>query len=222
MFVQFQEDFPEHEIEKIKGLIEWCDQELGWKFYEVFIQAYDRRDYKVARKHAQRALKTYKKVDEKIAKEKIPVWQYRIALTYYAEEDYLTAKSRFLQFRKDFPEYESDVIKGLIGKCDKNFALELATDTRDMASKAFNEKNYMVARSDYRDTIKYYKKYGVSDNSEIVAELRYNIAMTYWNEKNWKRAREWLLLLRKKHPTFHKDDVQDLLEKADKFLARKY
>ena len=88
---------------------------------------------------------------------------------------------------------------------------------RKRAAKYFDKEDWVNSRQHYREAISYYKKAGEKDNSELIALCRYNIAITYWNQKNWSKAREKLEELLRKHPNHMKEEVADMIYKIGRF-----
>ena len=129
-------------------------------------------------------------------------------------ENYLEAKKFLTQLQKDFPKYNTKKIKTLIDDCKKASIVKNIAMLGEKADKAFDKKDYSAARSYYREILAYAKKWGNPYGSLCLANVQYNIALTYWNERNYKKAKEYLLELRSKYPDYEKEDVQDFINRA--------
>jgi tetratricopeptide (TPR) repeat protein len=115
--------------------------------------------------------------------------------------------------QKDFPEYEAEEIQSMISDSEKAGFSNCAEKAYKNGNKAFDKMDFTKARSYFRDAIKYFRKSGVKDSSDLLAPIRYNIALTYWNQQNWPRAKKHFLELKQKHPKFQEDETQDYLNK---------
>jgi len=179
--------------------------------------AFDNKDFKTARECWQEALANCEKAYAEDVKDRIPLLMYNIAITYLNQENYWKLKELLTQLQKDYPEYEPEKVKRIINLSGNWGFSKLADDNFKKGNKAFDKENYSQAREHFRASIKYAKKSGVKDNDSFLASCRFNIAITYWNKKNWKRAKQHFLVLQKKHPNYKKDDVQDYISKAVRF-----
>jgi outer membrane protein assembly factor BamD (BamD/ComL family) len=97
-----------------------------------------------------------------------------------------------------------------------NNKIESALKIYDIGDQNFNDKSWVRARSNYLEAIRRYLDAGISTDSDVVLNCYYNIAMTYWNEKDYKEARSYLELLRYNHPDYDRLAVKDLLAKLDR------
>ena len=180
--------------------------DLGSKYFE-------KKDYKNARKIYELSLESIQKCGSSKYKDIICELQYNIAITYYNESNYLKSEILLTKLHKDSPEYATKDVNKLIQTCRQGYKIKLAQDTYNKGHKSFEKEDYSSARDYYLDAMKYFKQAGLEAGSDILAELKYNIAMTYWNQKNFTRAKDSLLELRQRHPTYKKEDVQDYINK---------
>ena len=176
-------------------------------------KAFKKEDYKTARKHWEEAVINYERGDI-YYRDIISEVKYNIAISYYNEENYLEAKKFLTQLQKDFPKYNTKKIKTLIDDCKKASIVKNIAMLGEKADKAFDKKDYSAARSYYREILAYAKKWGNPYGSLCLANVQYNIALTYWNKRNYKKAKEYLLELRSKYPDYEKEDVQDFINRA--------
>lgn len=176
-------------------------------------KAFEGKDWKKARSHYEVALINYKKDTSEFSRASIPKVRYDIAITHWNEGDFWKARELLTALRKDFPQYESEKIERMISEAKKAGFANWAEKAYKDGNKAFDEMDFTEARSFFHDAIKYFKKSGIKDSSELLATIRYNIAVTYWNQQNWPKAKESFLELKQKHPKFHKDKTEDYLNK---------
>jgi tetratricopeptide (TPR) repeat protein len=183
------------------------------KLRDLGSKAFEGKEWKKARSHYEGALINYKKDTSEFSRASIPEVRYDIAITHWNEEDFWKAKELLTALQKDFPQYESEKIQRMISEAKKAGFSDRAERAYKDGNKAFDEMDFTEARSFFHDAIKYFRKSGVKDSSELLASIRYNIAVTYWNQQNWPKAKESFLELKQKHPKFHKDKTEDYLKK---------
>jgi len=176
-------------------------------------RAFEGKEWDKVRRHYEEALINYKKDTSEFSKASIPQVRYGIAITHWNEGDFWKAKELLTALQKDFPEYEAEKIQSIISDSEKAGFSAWAEKAYKNGNEAFEKMDFTKARSYFHDAIKYFNKSGVEDSSDLLAPIRYNIAVTYWNQQNWPRAKEYFLELKYKHPKFQKDKVQDYLNK---------
>jgi tetratricopeptide (TPR) repeat protein len=183
------------------------------KLRDLASKAFEGKEWDNARRHYEEALINYKKDTSEFSKAAIPEVRYAIAVTHWNEGDSWKAKELLTALRKDFPEYEAEKIQAMISDSEKAGFSHLAEKAYKNGNKAFDKMDFTKARSCFHDAIKYFRKSGVKDSSDLLAPIRYNIAVTYWNQQNWPRAKEYFFELKQKHPKFQKDKTEDYLNK---------
>jgi tetratricopeptide (TPR) repeat protein len=225
-FTYWLEDNYEKSKEVISDILLWCyGQEsfkvinkryayFGSKVEELASFAFDKKDYKMARKHYKGALFAYENDSSESAISQIPRLRYNIAMTYFNQENFWHARKLLKEIKKDYPKYETNNIDKKIELCLKDAFLKGGFDELKQGSEYFEKKDWANARSSYREAIKSFKKSGANDISDLIALARYNIAVTYWNQKNWAKAKAQLLLVREKHPNYMKEEVDDMIYKT--------
>jgi len=183
------------------------------KLRDLGRKAFEGKEWKEVRKHYEAALINYKKDTSEFSKASIPEVRYGIAITHWNEGDFWKAKESLTALQKDFPEYEPEKIETMISDSEEAGFSNWAEKAYKDGNKAFDKMDFAKARSYFHDAIKYFRKSGVKDSSDLLAPIRYNIAVTYWNQRNWPRAKEYFLELKQKHPKFQKDETEDYLNK---------
>ena len=183
------------------------------KLRDLGSKAFEDKEWKKARSHYGGALINYKKDTSEFSRAAIPETRYDIAITHWNEGDFWKAKELLTALQKDFPQYESEKIERMITEANKAGFSDWAEKAYKDGNKAFDEMDFTEARRFFHDAIKYFIRSGVKDSSELLASIRYNIAVTYWNQQNWPKAKESFLELKQKHPKFHKDKTDDYLNK---------
>lgn len=183
------------------------------KLRDLGSKAFEGRDWDKVRRHYEEALINYKKDTSEFSKTSIPEVRYGIAITHWNEGDFWKAKELLTALQKDFPEYEAEEIQSIISDSEKAGFSNWAEKAYKNGNKAFDKMDFTKARSYFYDAIKYFRKSGVKDSSDLLAPIRYNIALTYWNQQNWPRAKKYFLELKQKHPKFQKDETEDYLNR---------
>jgi tetratricopeptide (TPR) repeat protein len=183
------------------------------KLRDLGSKAFEGKEWKKARSHYEGALINYKKDTSEFSRASIPEVRYDIAITYWNQGDFWKAKELLTALQKDFPQYESEKIERMLSEAKKAGFSNWAEKAYKDGNKAFDEMDFTEARSFFHDAIKYFRKSGGKDSSELLASMRYNIAVTYWNQQNWPKAKESFLELKQKHPKFRKDKTEDYLNK---------
>lgn len=192
---------------------------FGYKLDEIGSEAFDKKEWKMARKHWEGALSNFEKNDSEASKSVIPSTIYNIAITYWNQKTFWKAKELLTKLQKEYPEHNPEKVKDLILEGNTAAFQKMGNDSAKEGRKAFDKADYTGARAHFREALKHFKKSGIKDNDGLLAEIRYNTAITYWNEKNWSRAKEYFLLIRKKHPKYQAEDVQDYLNELDVLLG---
>ena len=228
-FTYWLEDNYEKSKEVISDVPLWCYGQEGFKVInrryayfgskveELASLAFDKEDYKIARRHYKGALFAYENDSSESAISQIPRLRYNIAITYINQHNFWHARKLLKEIKKDYPEYNTNKIDKNIESCLKDAFLKGGFDELEQGGKYFEKESWANARSSYREAIKSFKKSGANDISGLIAQTRYNIAMTYWNQKNWAKARTQLLLVREKYPNYMKEEVEDMIYKIDRF-----
>ncbi|HLA80604.1 MAG TPA: tetratricopeptide repeat protein [Thermoleophilia bacterium] len=80
------------------------------------------------------------------------------------------------------------------------------------ASAAFEQKRWQSARNLYRDALELIELRSL-DVGEMLPQTMYNIAITYYNEREYSEARNQLLRLQKTFPSYEPELVSDMLRK---------
>lgn len=144
---------------------------------------------------------------------------YNAALTYWNQGQYLSARKLMTALRDSFPFYETAAVQQTIAK-----AAAVATTARhgreferleEKASSAWEEERWMQARQRYRELLELVIK-GELDRS--VDWILYNIAMTYYNEREYRRARDELQDLKYRFPHYKPGLVTDALRRVERLI----
>jgi len=183
------------------------------KLRDLASKAFEDKEWHKVRRHYEEALVNYRKDTSEFSKASIPEVRYAIAVTHWNEGDFGKAKELLTALRKDHPEYEAEKIRSIIADCEKAGFSHRAEKAYKNGNKAFDNMDFTKARSCFHDAITYFRKSGVRDRSDLLAPIRYNIALTYWNQRNWPGAKECFLKLKQKHPKFQKEETEDYLNK---------
>ncbi|MGD8513111.1 MAG: tetratricopeptide repeat protein [Deltaproteobacteria bacterium] len=183
------------------------------KLRDLGSKAFEGKEWDTVRRHYEEALINYKKDTSEFSKASIPEVRYGIAITHWNEGDFWKAKELLTALQKDFPEYDAEKIQSMISDSEKAGFSHSAEKAYKNGNEAFDKMDFTKARNHFHDAIKYFRKSGVKDSSDLLAPIRYNIAITYWNQQNWPRAKKYFLELKHKHPKFQKDKTEDYLNK---------
>jgi tetratricopeptide (TPR) repeat protein len=190
------------------------------KLRDLGSKAFENKEWAEARRHYEEALISYKKDTSEFSKASIPEVRYGIAITHWNEGDFREAKKSLTALQKDFPEYKAEKIQSMISDSEKAGFSHLAEKAYKDGNNAFDKMDFTKARTYFHDAIKYFRKSRVKDSSDLLASIRYNIAVTYWNQQNWLRAKKHFLELKQKHPKFQRKETEDYLKKLAELVRR--
>ena len=190
------------------------------KLRDLGSKAFENKEWAKARRHYEEALINYKKDISEFSRASIPAVRYGIAITHWNEGDFREAKKSLTALQKDFPEYKAEKIQSMISDSEKAGFSHLAEKAYKDGNNAFDKMDFTKARTYFHDAIKYFRKSGVEDSSDLLASIRYNIAVTYWNQQNWLGAKKYFLELKQKHPKFQKKETEDYLNKLAELVRR--
>ena len=94
---------------------------------------------------------------------------------------------------------------------------EYAHNKLDEGEKYFDKNAWEAARICFIKSIELFlRKDENYDSSDFIGGIRYNIAVAYYNEGLYYRAKEMLLEIKKKNPNFSPELVRDLLNKINR------
>ena len=192
------------------------------KLRDLGSKAFERKEWDKARRHYEEALVNYRKDTSEFSKASIPEVSYGIAITHWNDRDFWKANELLTSLHKDFPAYETGKIRRMISHSEKAGFSHWAEKAYENGNKAFGNMDFTKARNFFHDAIKNFRKSGVQDSSDLLAPIRYNIALTYWNQRDWPGANKCFLELRKKHPTFQQDETEEYLTKLLELLGHSY
>jgi tetratricopeptide (TPR) repeat protein len=192
------------------------------KLRDLGSKAFEAKEWDKARRHYEEALINYRKDTSEFSKASIPEVSYAIAITHWNAGDFWKANKLLTSLQKDFPAYESGKIRRMISHSEKAGFSHWAEQAYENGNKAFEKMDFTKARNLFRDAIKYFRKSGVEDSAELLAPIRYNIALTYWNQQDWPGANKCFLEVRQKHPKFQQDKTKEYLNKLVELLGRSY
>lgn len=181
------------------------------KLVQLAGKKFNKKDYKTARLYYEESLKAY---TESGAKKMVPVIRYNVAITYYNEGKYLKAKEIAEKIKKDFPSYKPKKIDNFITKCQKAIVAKRKVNLMNLslkackeAEKAFNRGDYFEAIDHFRRAIDYAFKSGLEkSDSKYIAEIYYNIGISYYNAFEYKEALQHFLKIKSNFPSYYHEN----------------
>ena len=145
--------------------------------------------------------------------------QGRVDSREFAEAiDFL--KATFLHYYEGNREHIDDLSNLMVEEREKE---EVSTASRninailDEANRLFDSSNWSRARVLYNKALNKMKELSFSNKKYLIAQTKFNIAMTYWNEKEILRSRELLLEIQGENPEYEPELIKERLTKLQEF-----
>jgi len=170
------------------------------------------------------SIEGYKKAAEYYEKSKtvkvelVPECLYNCAMAYWNKGNYVSSRKILSEIKSKYPNYYPKDVKKYISESKEAQIFSVAENHRKKASNYFKKEDWINARVSFLKCIEVLKKTGEPDNSNFIGNIRLNIAYTYWNERNYKKAKEKFLEVQEKNPNFEPQLVKEYLEKVEKLI----
>lgn len=176
---------------------------------------YTYSDLIVGKKNAEDDKKYSKssKIDKFFASYNLFEAAANIALTYWLAGEQDAARE----------ELKNYFIETLFGRMDRDTVSQLSVPDLyqsfgdklfALASKELEKKNYKKARDHYTGTIDAYLAAGKSISDAEISDLRYNVAITFWNEGKFGVASESLKQIKKDAPNYDIEAIGGMIKKG--------
>jgi len=199
----------------------WLQKDSYYAFaailYDEAQKAFDKKKWDVAIEGYKKASEYYERSKAKavgFASESL----YNCAMAYWNRGSLTSARRTLNTLKRKYPDYEVTKINQLINENVLVSKRKVAKRYRDEAFEYFNNKDWINARVSFFKSIESFKKAGEPDNSNLIGEIRLNIAYTYSNGKNYVKAKEVLLEIQKKNAEYEPILVKEELENLEKLL----
>ncbi len=89
-----------------------------------------------------------------------------------------------------------------------------ASTVNSLGHEEFSHMNYDKARRCFEHALTCYLVNNRKSSDALLAEIKYNIAATYWNQKSFGIARETFKQLQEEAPNYEADKVRSFLQKS--------
>ncbi len=150
-----------------------------------------------------------------------PRMLYNAAMADWNRGRYVSARSLLAGIRDSFPHYKINQIQNMIGEAATASAttatIQQLIQMQKQASTQFDEDQWLQARQTYRRIVALVREQGV-EVGEYEPRSMYNIAITYYNEQEYRQARAQLVELQRKFPSYQPDMITDVLRKLERSI----
>ncbi len=191
---------------------------LSYKIEESAAEKFDKSKWKEAKEAYSYAKEQRLIALDNVYDEETCRIQYNEAISEYNRGNYWKAISLLKELKqKDSNYLKSDTDK-ILSQSQKNIKWneydKIAKDANDM----FDDKDWIGAVAGYLKLADHLISSGYSKSSEVVCEAYYNVAMAYYNDKQYRKARDILKAITENNSNYENFRINEMIRKLDELV----
>lgn len=177
---------------------------------ELFKRAgaiYEKEKYAEARKTWTAAVRCMNLANHEVTHPNLLAAKYNMALCYINEGMNASGRALLAEVEKLSPGYGG--ARGMIASSARSDAYGRANSHSKRADQYFEKKAWALARASFRNAIDVLIQFGIEQGDEEICRLRYNIAVCFANEGEYRRAISTLFEIRGANPKYKPDLIDE-------------
>ena len=181
----------------------------------------EEKNWSEARSHFEKALEIAEKLSAEDNKDLISKIKFNLAMACFAEGNVIRAGELLLEIKEENPDFDSEKIEswllkieGIAGKMsERQIKMDEMNSLLSEAYELKNEGHWTEARMRFEKALEMMEKLSFANKDRLVANTKYGIALSYFNENKLDLAEEFLLEVKEESPDFHAEEIDETLEK---------